>query len=189
MAKSTEILTTGEVARICKVAPRTVSKWFDSGRLKGYRIPGSKDRRIPRTELLSFMQEHGIPLNGLQSDKFKALIVGRKSGNYHELERLLSQQDFQTKTADSIFAAGVLAERLRPQIIIWEIQPGSQSGKLIPNNIRSIACLPDTKVVALTCTAQAGRELVNYGFDAFLSEPLDEMQLADLVRELIVATG
>ena len=34
-----KVFTTGQVAKICKVAPRTVSKWFDSGRLKGYRIP------------------------------------------------------------------------------------------------------------------------------------------------------
>ena len=37
-----KVFTTGQVAKICKVAPRTVSKWFDSGRLKGYRIPGSQ---------------------------------------------------------------------------------------------------------------------------------------------------
>ena len=47
MAKGKNVLTTGDVAKICNVAPRTVSKWFDSGQLKGYRIPGSKDRRIP----------------------------------------------------------------------------------------------------------------------------------------------
>ena len=39
-----KVFTTGQVAKICKVAPRTVSKWFDSGRLRGYRIPGSQDR-------------------------------------------------------------------------------------------------------------------------------------------------
>ena len=37
-----KVFTTGQVAKICKVAPRTVSKWFDSGRLRGYRIPGSQ---------------------------------------------------------------------------------------------------------------------------------------------------
>jgi excisionase family DNA binding protein len=46
-----KVFTTGQVAKICKVAPRTVSKWFDSGRLRGYRIPGSQDRRIPREQL------------------------------------------------------------------------------------------------------------------------------------------
>ena len=51
-----KVFTTGQVAKICKVAPRTVSKWFDSGRLKGYRIPGSQDRRIPREYLIKFPQ-------------------------------------------------------------------------------------------------------------------------------------
>ena len=57
-----DVLTTGEVAKICNVAARTVSKWFDSGRLKGYRIPGSQDRRIPREYLIKFINEHGMPM-------------------------------------------------------------------------------------------------------------------------------
>ena len=61
MATGKSVLTTGEVAKICKVAPRTVSKWFDSGKLRGYRIPGSKDRRIPMEHLIRFMRAHGIP--------------------------------------------------------------------------------------------------------------------------------
>ena len=58
-----KVFTTGQVAKICKVAPRTVSKWFDSGRLKGYRIPGSQDRRIPREYLIRFLKEHGVEVN------------------------------------------------------------------------------------------------------------------------------
>ena len=57
-----DVLTTGEVAKICNVASRTVSKWFDSGQLRGYRIPGSKDRRIPVSNLIKFMKSHGIPM-------------------------------------------------------------------------------------------------------------------------------
>ncbi len=56
------VFTTGSVAKICKVAPRTVSKWFDSGLLKGYRIPGSNDRRIPEADLLVFMRARGLPV-------------------------------------------------------------------------------------------------------------------------------
>lgn len=56
------VFTTGSVARICHVAPRTVSKWFDSGRLKGYRIPGSQDRRIPFGDLLEFLQDNAMPI-------------------------------------------------------------------------------------------------------------------------------
>ena len=61
MAKGKKVLTTGEVAEICNVASRTVGKWFDKKLLKGYRIPGSKDRRIPIAELVAFMKKYEIP--------------------------------------------------------------------------------------------------------------------------------
>lgn len=56
------VYSTGKIATICRVAPRTVSKWFDSGKLQGYRIPLSKDRRVPRENLLAFLKEHGFPI-------------------------------------------------------------------------------------------------------------------------------
>lgn len=56
-----KVYTTGQTAKICQVAPRTVSKWFDSGRLRGYRIPGSQDRRIPEKYLIALMKETGFP--------------------------------------------------------------------------------------------------------------------------------
>ena len=61
-----KVFTTGSAAKACNVSPRTVTKWFDTGRLKGYRIPGSQDRRIPRDELVNFMKQHGIPLGDLE---------------------------------------------------------------------------------------------------------------------------
>ncbi len=54
--------TTGEVAKIYSVAPRTVSKWIDSGRLRGYRVPRSEHRRVPYMYLLPFLTEHNIPI-------------------------------------------------------------------------------------------------------------------------------
>jgi hypothetical protein len=53
-------LTTGAVAAICDVAPRTVSKWIDKGLLPGWRIPGSKDRRVDAERLERFLIRHGI---------------------------------------------------------------------------------------------------------------------------------
>ena len=55
------VLTTGQVSGICHVATGTVCKWFDSGQLRGYRIPGGRDRRIPLRELMRFLKTHGIP--------------------------------------------------------------------------------------------------------------------------------
>jgi excisionase family DNA binding protein len=79
------IFTTSEVAKLCKVAPRTVSKWFDSGRLRGYRIPGSQDRRIPREHLIRFLTEHGM------------------TNILTELESQANPEDESARLADKVF--------------------------------------------------------------------------------------
>jgi excisionase family DNA binding protein len=102
------IFTTGQVAKICKVAPRTVSKWFDSGRLRGYRIPGSQDRRIPREHLIRFLKEHGMPLGELEDEALgKILLVGVELGVQHGLKDVLSVDDFKIDLAASGFEAGI----------------------------------------------------------------------------------
>ena len=88
------IFTTGQVAKICKVAPRTVSKWFDSGRLRGYRIPGSQDRRIPREHLIRFLKEHGMPLGELEDEAMgKVLLVGAESHTRSSLNEMMGFGD------------------------------------------------------------------------------------------------
>jgi len=69
------VFTTGEVAEICKVSQQTVIRCFDSGKLKGFRVPGSRFRRIPRDALLAFMKENAIPLENLESGKKRILVV------------------------------------------------------------------------------------------------------------------
>ena len=69
------VFTTGEAAKICKVSQQTIIRCFDSGQLKGFRVPGSRFRRIPREQLYAFMRDNGIPTDALESGKRKALIV------------------------------------------------------------------------------------------------------------------
>lgn len=57
-------LSTYELARIIGVAPRTISKWFDAGQLRGFRTPGGA-RKIPREHAIEFMTRRGIPLRQL----------------------------------------------------------------------------------------------------------------------------
>jgi hypothetical protein len=82
-----QVFTTGQVAKICKVAPRTVAKWFDTGRLKGYRIPGHPDRRILRADLISFLNEHGMPLGELEGESATAAEASPELEASHWRER------------------------------------------------------------------------------------------------------
>lgn len=67
--KTKNILTTGEVAKICRVSSKTVQKWVDSGLLTGYRLPGGRDRRILLNELVRFMKENNMPLTLLPAEE------------------------------------------------------------------------------------------------------------------------
>lgn len=65
-----QILTTGDVARILRCAPRTAGKLIDRGLLKGWRMTTSTrragDRRVTRAALEEFCAEQGIPLEELE---------------------------------------------------------------------------------------------------------------------------
>lgn len=81
----TQIFTTGQIAELLHVAPRTASKWFDAGRLKGYRIPGSMDRRTTREYLIQFLKENGLntALEKLTTptEKDNPLVIARNATN------------------------------------------------------------------------------------------------------------
>ena len=60
MDKMKNLFTTGEAAEICNISQQTIIRCFDSGKLDGFRIPGSRFRRIPRDNLIKFMKENGF---------------------------------------------------------------------------------------------------------------------------------
>ena len=122
-----KVLTTGQVARICSVAPRTVSKWFDMGQLRGYRIPGSRDRRIPVDLLIRFMKAHNMPLNGLDAGPGRVLLVLSDMQLSQTVRQQLEQAGFQVETAQGEFQAGLQAERFHPHVVVLEAVPGPNS--------------------------------------------------------------
>lgn len=66
-AYETETLKSGQISKICQVAPRTVNNWIDKGRIIGYRLVDSKDRRVLVRDLRSFMIENDMPVERLDS--------------------------------------------------------------------------------------------------------------------------
>lgn len=58
--KAVATFTTGQISKLCDVAPRTVAKWIDSGTLPGGRIPGSQDRRVLRAAFVTFLRSNPL---------------------------------------------------------------------------------------------------------------------------------
>jgi excisionase family DNA binding protein len=184
-----KVFTTGQVAKICKVAPRTVSKWFDSGRLKGYRIPGSQDRRIPREYLIKFLKEHGMPLGDLEDEAMaKVLVVAQDQMLIESLKRELPpEKSFRLNMAASGFDAGIQAESFHPDAIIVDFSIGRTEALQICQNLRRNTEFTETIVIALLPddgeTYSFDRSSINETF----KKPFDAALLAERLRTLIGA--
>jgi hypothetical protein len=104
------VLTSGYVAKVCKVAPRTVANWFDKGLLKGYRLPGSSDRRIPAANLVAFMEAAGmgVPADLRRLVSRACLAVGLADGAADALADALGA-GWRVDRCPDLFAAGARA--------------------------------------------------------------------------------
>ncbi|HMP03014.1 MAG TPA: response regulator [Gemmatales bacterium] len=183
-----KVFTTGQVAKICKVAPRTVSKWFDSGRLRGYRIPGSQDRRIPRENLIRFLKEHGMPLGELEEEGWhKILIIGADKMFIDKVKNLLPEDDdYKYEVANSGFEAGIQAESFHPDTIIIDLAMGRSEGLQIVQNLRRNPAYGETLIVGLALEDEASPDaLKNFGFNEIFKKPFDVALLGKRIASLV----
>ncbi|MGD8787430.1 MAG: helix-turn-helix domain-containing protein [Phycisphaerales bacterium] len=171
MAKGKNVLTTGDVAKICNVAPRTVSKWFDNGQLKGYRIPGSKDRRIPLSELVRFMKMHNMPTTALPVGRIRVLIADSNEKTSLALAEILqSKADYEVQTVQSNFATGAVVQKFIPHVLLISLLAESIDALNICKGIRSNEDLRTIKIIAIANQLNDSEvsALLQKGFDGYV---------------------
>ncbi|MBU0719680.1 MAG: response regulator [Planctomycetes bacterium] len=184
MISRKNVLTTGEVARICCVAPRTVSKWFDSGQLRGYRIPGSKDRRIPVEHLVRFMRAHEIPLNGLDSGCTRVLVLDDDAMLWRAVREALAEDEgIELIMASDAFEAGALAREFTPQVLLVDVTLPEVCAKTIARRVRGMPDLQEVHLMGMASglTEPQGQALLQDGFHAYLAKPFDTRTLVGLI--------
>ncbi|MEM8836145.1 MAG: response regulator [Planctomycetota bacterium] len=186
MSFDKDVLTTGEVAKICNVAPRTVSKWFDSGQLNGYRIPGSKDRRIPVGALMQFMKDHNIPLDGIMSGKTRVLVVDDEHEVTGTLSKVLAEQGgYDVIIADSAFEAGVYLERFKPHVMLLDLHISDGDATHIADLVDSSEEFALTRVIAMSGKVTDGQamSLRQQGFEAVLKKPFQVRSVIEQIEK------
>ena len=186
MAKGKNVLTTGDVARICNVAPRTVSKWFDSGQLKGYRIPGSKDRRIPVSELIRFMKVHNMPATSFPVGKIRVLVVDSDEDAATSLaDTLRTKGDYEAETVRSSFESGAAAQKFAPHVMLVSLLAESIDVTDICKSIRANEDLQAIKIIALVnqLSDSESAALLQKGFDDHISKPNYAVEVIKKIEE------
>jgi excisionase family DNA binding protein len=176
------VFTTGEAAKICKVSQQTIIRCFDSGQLKGFRVPGSRFRRIPRDLLYKFMKENGIPTDALESGKRKALIVDDDE-ELVELIRDALEADgrFEVRAVNNGFDAGMMVKEYHPDVIVLDVMLPDINGKEVCQRVRSDTALDDVKIVCISGMVEQDKvdDLMASGANTFIQKPFEVDRLID----------
>lgn len=181
------VFTTGEVADICKVSQQTVIRCFDNGKLGGFRVPGSKFRRIPRDALIRFMKENNIPLDQLEMGKHRVLVVDDDPAIVEMLVELLERDGrFEVQTASNGFDAGMRTNEFRPDIIVLDFLLPDINGNAVIRRVRDDAAHAQIKIIVVSGVVDPREveQLLKCGANAFLQKPFDIEQLVRRITEL-----
>ena len=188
MDKMKSLFTTGEAAEICNISQQTIIRCFDSWRLDGFRIPGSRFRRIPRENLIKFMKDNGIPLDNLNTEKngkIKVLIVDDDVEIVELMVDVLSRDGrFDLQTAGSGYDAGLKTEQFRPDVIILDYMLPDVNGNIFCRTIKSNPDFESIRIIIVSGVAnpEEVQDLLDAGATEFIKKPFN---IADLVGRIL----
>ncbi|MCX5672090.1 MAG: response regulator [Planctomycetota bacterium] len=180
-----DVYSTGEAAKICRVSQQTIIRCFDSGKLQGFYVPGSRFRRIPRESLVKFMKENQIPLSNLDSSKKKVLVVDDTPEIVDMLVESLERDGrFEVKTATCGYDAGLLTQQFHPDVIVIDYVLNDINANVVCKAIRSNPGLEDTRIIVISGLIEDDKiqGLSELGVDAFMRKPF---QIDDLIGKMV----
>lgn len=185
-----QVFTTGEAAEVCKVSQQTIIRCFDSGRLKGFRVPGSRFRRIPREELLRFMRENDIPTDRLESGKRRILVVDDDDQIVELFVDLLGHDGrYELRTASTGYDAGIVTESFKPDLMILDYMLPDINGNVVCETVRKNPALNGMKIIIVSGVVHQGEidGLLQAGADEFIKKPFNIEVLQKQIETLLEA--
>ena len=183
-----DLFTTGEAADICNVSQQTIIRCFDAGKVQGFRIPGSKFRRIPRSNLVKFMKDHNIPFDNLNSGKRKVLIVDDDAEIVELLVDVLSRDGrFEIKTAASGYEAGIQTQQFRPDLILLDYMLPDVNGNVVCQTIRKNPEFEHIKIIIVSGVVKRDeiKQLLKSGAEDFIKKPFNIVELTEKVTAVL----
>src|SRR5450432_1207644 len=182
------VFTTGDAAEVCKVSQQTIIRCFDSGRLRGFRVPGSRFRRIPRDALVAFMKDNGIPPDSLDSGKHKILVVDDDPEIVELFVDVLERDGrFEVKTAATGYDAGISTQEFQPDLLILDYMLPDINGNVVCQTIRANPNFERMKIIIVSgvVNQEEINDLLKAGADEFVKKPFNIEKLIERVGELL----
>jgi len=183
-----QVFTTGEAAEVCKVSQQTIIRCFDAGRLNGFRVPGSRFRRIQREELIRFMKNNEIPTDGFNTGKKRVLIVDDDPNIVELFTEVLGRDNrLEVRSAATGYDAGIVSSTFKPDLMILDYMLPDIHGNVVCETVRQNEQLKDMKIIIVSgvVNRQEIDALLQSGADEFVKKPFDLETLLGRVEALL----
>ncbi len=190
MVRRKKVFTTGEAADVCRLSQQTIIRCFDNDQLGGFRVPGSKFRRIPRDELVKFMKRNGIPMDGLSGDTTRVLVVDDDPEIVELFVDVLKRDGrFEVASASTGYEAGVQTQSIHPDIVILDYMLPDVNGNVVCRTIRNNPELSDIKILIISGLINQTEidDLLAAGADDFIKKPFNIAKVVERIVELVEA--
>ena len=180
--------TTGQLAAMCHMTKHTILAAIERGELKASTTPGGHNR-IHERDAIGFMEKHNIPTTALRKKGKTILIVDDEQVMRELLEDLFKDSDYVIEIATCGYDAGVMAERVKPDLILLDILLPDIDGREICRQIKRNPVTKHTKVLAVTAlkSPEEVAEITEAGADGYIGKPFSVEEIKDRVTDLIEA--
>ena len=152
----------------------------------GIESPAAKIGGFPLNQLIRFMKQHGMPLNGLMTGCTRVLIVDDEQDIVEVLEKILEDEaKYEVEVAKGGFAAGLIAEKFRPHVMLVDMHLKDIDAPEVCKQVKKNPDLQLTKVIAMSgkLTDAEASGLLRLGFDSFLRKPFHVRQVIEAVED------
>lgn len=186
-----DILTVFKASQYCKVSPKTIINWIDSGHIPAYKTVGGH-RRIKHKDLIEFMNRQGIPIpeGGAPPDERRRILVVDDDPIIVEtivqaLEE--DEHDYEVVSASDGFEAGLQVNHFKPHLMILDIMMPDIKGYEVCRKIKGDEETKDIQIIVLSAYLddEKFKEMKENGADICFSKPLPLPQLKKEVARLL----
>jgi excisionase family DNA binding protein len=185
-----EILTVAKAGEYCRVSPKTIINWVESGHIEAYKTVGGH-RRIKKINLEAFMEKQGIPIpRDEEKDGRKRILVVDDDPIIVETIVLSLEEDefdYEVISASDGFEAGLQVEHFKPHLLILDIMMPDIKGYEVCKRVKSNPDTKNTKIIVLSAylDEEKFKKMKEHGADLCLSKPLPLPQLKEEVARLL----
>ena len=183
-------LTSGEIASYCDVNLRTVIRWIESGKLKGFKLPGRGNNRVLVDDFIDFLERHNMPVPPqLQGESTPGiLIVDDELPVAKSIQRVARRAGYETLIATGGFQAGVMLSQHNPKLMTLDLSMPGMDGYIVIQFTREQARYKRLKIIVISALDDASLERAKeLGADAVLPKPFSNHDLTELLDQFMTA--